>query len=160
VESLLRLIGAKLAQIVITLLDIVGVLQILGVKMDKTAVEEAPYDIQNEIGRVDDLLRKGPNSLANLMTQVKFISDDHENSLQTILNAIVALPAGSSIPTATDNASGVWNAIDPFRFPGDIPYGQELYQAAEWASLVRWGGSVPAKMSPFFNISYPPPAPD
>ena len=159
-DALLRLIGTKLAQIVITLLDIVGLLQILGVKLDKTAVEESPYDLQNEIGRVDDLLRKGPNSLANLMTEIKFISNSHENSLQTILDALVALPAGSSIPTATDNAAGVWGAIDPFSDDEALPYGQELANAHRWATFSIDGGSLPSKRSPFFNVSYPPPSPD
>jgi hypothetical protein len=80
--------------------------------------------------------------------------------LNAILAAIAALPAGSALPALGDITGGVWGVEDPYSDDPHIPYGEELTNSHRWATFMIKGGSVPARFSPFFNVAYPPPAPD
>jgi hypothetical protein len=156
----LKQIALALESIALKLLELTGVLQILGIKLDKTAVEDSPYLLQRRISDIRDATVLNASSNVNLLAHLHSIIALLGDGIPGVLDAIAALPAGSSIPTASDNASGVWNALDPFSDDEALPYGQELANAHRWATFSISGGSLPAKYSPFFNVSYPPPSPD
>jgi hypothetical protein len=144
----LRAIWLALESIALKLLELTGLLQLLGVKLDKAAVEDSPYLLQRRISDIRDAVLLNDNSLANIMAQVKFISDDHENSLATILNAIAALPDGSGLvnpPNPNQNAEGVW----AYTAPG------AMYSA--WTHQ-SWAGSLSRNLDNLvaFRQSYAP----
>ena len=97
---------------------------------------------------------------ARLGTKLDLLTTYDTHTILEILEAIAALPAGSSLPALGDITGGVWGVEDPYSDDPHLPYGQELANAHRWATFMIKGGSVPAKFSPFFNVSYPPPAPD
>jgi hypothetical protein len=128
--------------------------------MDSAAIETIPKNIERIVTNTQLAVQHPTTGLALIMPAIAELRAYVTTQDSGLLAAIAALPAGSAIPSASDNAAGVWAAKDLYRLPEDVAYGEELYQAAQWAYLMRWAGSVPGKMSPFFNVSYPPPIPD
>lgn len=157
---MLKGILARLVEIALSLVGLGDALSLLGLKVDKTAIEDEPGTIQQSVTDIRNAVIESTSNLNNIMTQIKFINDDHENSLATVLNAIAELPSGSSIPSASDNAAGVWSAIDLASQLPNLSYGEEIAQAHQWAAMMWHAGSLSARWAPFFNISPPTPGGD
>lgn len=70
-----------------------------------------------------------------------------------ILAAIAALPAGSSVPTASQNATGVWAALDPISPGGIVQRGTELGRLYDYSQFQLAAGGWPAGTRPFYIYS-------
>jgi hypothetical protein len=97
---------------------------------------------------------------AAIAAAISVFTNANTKTIADILSAIGGLPVPPTPPDVPSIVSGVWAELDPFSDDGALPYGQELANAHRWATFAITGGSLPAKHSPFFNVSYPPLAPD
>jgi len=153
VEVALRLIALKLSQLVLAIINLVGLAEILGVKLDTVAVEDSPYLLQRRISDIRDATVLNASSNVNLLAHLHSIIALLGDGVPGVLEAIQELPAGSAIPTAADNAAGVWNQLDPYSRYVNLTYGEEQAAANDMALLYWQAGGLPSRQSPFFNVS-------
>jgi hypothetical protein len=142
------------------LLDIGARLLAIQVGLKQAATETQPYAIQNDAEYAKNALIDGYSGNFAIRESIAELRDYITTQDSGLLAAIGGIPSPPTPPSVPDIVDGVWRQVDPFSRSGIALYGEEQHDAAEWAELMKAGGSAPAKMSPFFDISYPPPIPD
>ena len=119
-----RLILAALERLLYVLLSILGLAQVLGIKLDKTATESTPYRIQGQVDWIGQQLTDRVWGLSALHTQLVNIANALDGINTPVLDAIAALPSGSSIviPSGAENAAAVW----AYQGPWSDQFGNQL----------------------------------
>lgn len=108
-----------LARLALLALDILGIketLELLGIKLDSTAIEDTPKRIQGQVDWIGEQLTLADTGLSAISAKCSTIIAALDGINAPVLEAIAALPAGSDIviPTSSQNAAGVW----AYQIPG------------------------------------------
>jgi len=134
--------------------ELLGIANLIRQLIEHVAQEHSPYQIEGIVTTSGITIAHPTYGLAAIKTAIDALPGGGGPTIQDVLDAIAALPAGSALPATFIEPVDVWNYMPLNATPGTVTADQLLTWAGQYAGQVGTSKYVRLPLAPDFALSY------